>query len=429
MIHPALFSVLEAAACTVGTTAFFALLPIFTPGEKPAVTELVLAAGLQFALIEISIQLNLPTAVLNLLDAALLALFAVRFQKLEWRLALFTVVFFGIGSGCWIFALQGIFVWAAGPSAVSWAPSASMWAVFGAFSLLSFFFTKHCIPNSTASRLPGLAAAAALIILVMLSEENPHGMDPDKVQMWLMLAAFLIPSTVVLSLRHLYDAQTELTRMQAREKDAMEREYTAIRHAYEVNAELFHDFHNHMGVLARLLDDGKAQEARQYLRELGAAAEENRHAFTGDAAADWLIGHSASICALKAIEFEADVCCPVHMSIRSADLCTVLGNLLDNAVNAAERVPAEQAPFVHLRIRSVHQMLMIRVRNSAPAEATDVSSREKRPEALHGWGLQSASRAAESYDGSVVTERSGDVFTATATLCWDPALLEYSSRT
>lgn len=43
--------------------------------------------------------------------------------------------------------------------------------------------------------------------------------------------------------------------------EILERDYTALNQAYAVNAKLFHDFHNHIGVLHQFLTHGKAEEA------------------------------------------------------------------------------------------------------------------------------------------------------------------------
>ena len=54
---------------------------------------------------------------------------------------------------------------------------------------------------------------------------------------------------------------------------------------------------------------------------------------------------------------------PRHTNLQSADLCAILGNLLDNALEAAGQVAQPDQRFVQLTIRRIHQMLVIKVEN------------------------------------------------------------------
>ena len=113
---------------------------------------------------------------------------------------------------------------------------------------------------------------------------------------------------------------------------------------------------------------------------------------------------------------------PRHTNIRSVDLCAILGNLLDNAIDAARQVPERSERTVSLTIRRIHQMLVIKVENSfsaAPVQENGELKTTKNEGGLHGWGLKSAQTAAEKYDGMVQTGVSGEIFRAVATLSYE----------
>ena len=116
------------------------------------------------------------------------------------------------------------------------------------------------------------------------------------------------------------------------------------------------------------------------------------------------------------------VCRPSALSnIRSVDLCAILGNLLDNAIEAARQVPDPSGRTVALTIRRIHQMLVIKVENSfaaAPVQENGQLQTTKIGGGLHGWGLKSAQTAAEKYDGMVQAGVSGEIFRAVATLSY-----------
>lgn len=144
-------------------------------------------------------------------------------------------------------------------------------------------------------------------------------------------------------------------------------------------------------------------------------------AWTGDGTLDYLINSKAAAAEADGIDFQIQVEFPRHTNIRSADLCAILGNLLDNALEAARQVPEGRARFVSLVVRRIHQMLVIRVENSysaTPIREDGVLKTTKAEGGLHGWGLKSAQTAADKYDGMVQTTCVDGVFRAVATLSY-----------
>ena len=96
-----------------------------------------------------------------------------------------------------------------------------------------------------------------------------------------------------------------------------------------------------------------------------------------------------------------------------------MGNLLDNAIEAARQVSDPSGRTVALTIRRIHQMLVIKVENSfsaVPVQKNGKLKTTKTEGGLHGWGLKSAQTAAEKYDGMVQAGVFGEVFRAVATL-------------
>ena len=143
--------------------------------------------------------------------------------------------------------------------------------------------------------------------------------------------------------------------------------------------------------------------------------------WTGDETADYLINSKAAAAADHGITFRTQAEFPRHTNIRSADLCAILGNLLDNALDAAKQVPEPEQRLIRLTIRRINQMLIIKVENSfssPPAMENGSLVTTKKDQGLHGWGLKSARTAAEKYDGTIRTSHSEQIFRAVATLSY-----------
>ena len=174
--------------------------------------------------------------------------------------------------------------------------------------------------------------------------------------------------------------------------------------------------------MRQFLAHEKYGEAVRYLDELQAPVRNlTATVWTGDETADYLINSKAAAAEADGIRFQAQVEFPRRTNIRSVDLCAILGNLLDNAIEAARQVSDPSGRTVALTIRRIHQMLVIKVENSfssVPVQENGELKTIKTGGGLHGWGLKSAQTAAEKYDGMVQAGVSGEVFRAVATLSY-----------
>lgn len=149
--------------------------------------------------------------------------------------------------------------------------------------------------------------------------------------------------------------------------------------------------------------------------------------WTGDETTDYLINSKAASAESSGIRFQVQVEYPRRTNIRSVDLCAILGNLLDNALEAARQVQEPSGRMVSLIIRRIHQMLVIKVENSfavAPVQENGELKTTKAEDGLHGWGLKSARTAAEKYNGCLQTSGADNLFRAVATLSYQGVSVE-----
>lgn len=166
----------------------------------------------------------------------------------------------------------------------------------------------------------------------------------------------------------------------------------------------------------------------QYLDALQAPVRELADTvWTGEKTVDYLINSKAIAAEEQGITYQVQAEFPRHTNLRSADLCAILGNLLDNALEAARQIPDSEQRFIGLTIRRINQMLIIKVENTffTPPEQQDGALKTSKAEAgLHGWGLKSAQTAAEKYDGMVQTSYTGNIFRAIVTLSYQGVSIE-----
>ena len=136
---------------------------------------------------------------------------------------------------------------------------------------------------------------------------------------------------------------------------------------------------------------------------------------------DYLINSKVTLAASREIQVNCNIEYPQHTNIGSVDLVVILGNLLDNALEAVDGTEGNLR-FINLTIRRINEMLIIKLENgckAAPAITEGELKTTKKNTDLHGWGLQSVRTAAERYDGTIETEYSNHTFRTVVTLSFE----------
>lgn len=326
------------------------------------------------------------------LEAVALALCAARFLRCDGRRSLFIATYYEIALALWL--VHGV-------------------ALFAVLVVCK----RRCVSRRQVMKGFAMFFLLSLVSLISLQEQARLAISGETIDLWLMMTLILMIGVLVANLRSQLDTERELATLRAAQAESAEREYQRLSRTYAANARLFHDLHNHLGVLRRLVAQEKTSEAADYLDSLQAplSALTTQH-WTGDETVDHLISAGQQQCEAAGIRFTAMVEFPAHTNLRGADLCAILGNLLDNAREGALQASGER--FLRLTMRRIGMTLVIKVENSARAPHADHST-TKTDGGLHGWGLASASAAAARYDGVVQTNYTEGVFTAIATLSFE----------
>ncbi|MCR5121954.1 MAG: GHKL domain-containing protein [Ruminococcus sp.] len=162
-----------------------------------------------------------------------------------------------------------------------------------------------------------------------------------------------------------------------------------------------HDMKNHITVMNGLFDSGKTEELGEYLKELGNNFSDTQSAnFTGSEIADAIIYEKKKYAETNGVSLVTEGSLK-GAEIGAVTLCTVLSNLLDNAVEAASQTDAERV--VDLSARKSGSFYYICITNPT-ADHVDVSAdipTSKPDSAGHGLGLKSVRKAAEKCGGTL----------------------------
>lgn len=192
--------------------------------------------------------------------------------------------------------------------------------------------------------------------------------------------------------------------------------YDDITEKYNSARIMRHDMKNHFIVLSYLLESGETEKAKDYLGDLvsetGGTGATVR---TGSLILDALIFNKNELANKKGAELKLDFDADLSESkITDFDLCTIFGNILDNAIEAVEKLPPEKRTIT-LSVKRKGEMVFIFSENGYDT----VNSRfetTKSDKLNHGNGLNSIKKAAEKYSGSSDISAENGVFTISVML-------------
>ena len=103
--------------------------------------------------------------------------------------------------------------------------------------------------------------------------------------------------------------------------------------------------------------------------------------------------------------FELDVQVPPELFVAAADLYVLIGNTVDNALNACCLLPEEKRK-ISIKLRVQNDVLFYSIKN--PFSKTEGNAGKS---AVHGYGLKNVRRCVEKYKGGMEVFRENDIFT------------------
>ncbi len=164
-----------------------------------------------------------------------------------------------------------------------------------------------------------------------------------------------------------------------------------------------HDMKNHLICIRELAAQGKYDELESYVSEISDAVKDaDRLIHTGNGIVDAIVNEKAAAARKLGIQFEWEGTVS-GLDISAVDSCTLVSNLLDNALEACDDVDVAKR-FISLSFRRSEHFLFMICENSAArvVEMTDGRPLSTKSDKLnHGFGLNNIIRCVEKYGGEL----------------------------
>lgn len=203
-------------------------------------------------------------------------------------------------------------------------------------------------------------------------------------------------------------------RTESFQSDLVNRHYEEVENMYRTMRAWRHDYHNHIQAAGSYLELGKYEELATYLKELDASLYEiDRIIKTGNLMADAILNSKLSLMREYQIRTEVTAHVPTQLKITDTELCVLLGNLLDNAIEACQKVAAEDERFIKIYMDILQEQFYISVMNGMQGKAArhgGLFESTKRGEGIHGFGLRRVDRIVDKYGGFLDRQSEEGVF-------------------
>ena len=202
-------------------------------------------------------------------------------------------------------------------------------------------------------------------------------------------------------------------RIAAYQRQLIETHYQEVENMYRQMRGWRHDYRNHIQTMKVLASGGDLEGIRSYLDRLDTDLNTVDLAVkTGNAMADAILNSKISLAKSRDIPVRVDAHIPVRLKMSELDLCCVIGNLFDNAIEASLALPPEERLIrVYLDMKGTQLYLSF-------TNFTAQGKREKRNGRFlttkgegHGFGLVRIDAIVERLDGYLSRNSEDGAFT------------------
>ncbi len=173
-----------------------------------------------------------------------------------------------------------------------------------------------------------------------------------------------------------------------------------------------HDYHNHMQTVKAHLALGELREAEAYINQMETELKSIDVKYkSGNLGVDAILNGKLSLAEKSGIRIKCDAALPKELGISQLDLCVALGNLIDNAIEACDKVKDGKGKFLRIYMCVMKRQLYISVSNG-----TNEVIRKPDKEYItgkrgnHGHGLKRINDIVKKHGGYINLQNEPGVF-------------------
>lgn len=206
-------------------------------------------------------------------------------------------------------------------------------------------------------------------------------------------------------------------RISAYQNDLIHKHCEEVENMYRQMRGWRHDYKHHIQTMKAHVAMGQYRELEGYLNELDSDLTAVETVIkSGNVRIDAVLNSKLALAKARGVDVNAKAIVPKELSIGEVDLCVIIGNLLDNAIEACVKCENKEKQFIRVYIDIFKKHLYIYVSNSMTNDIRVQGGRylstkmggNKR--GSHGFGLIRADRVVRKYGGHLNRQHEEGVF-------------------
>ncbi|MCL6658789.1 MULTISPECIES: GHKL domain-containing protein [Paenibacillus] len=196
----------------------------------------------------------------------------------------------------------------------------------------------------------------------------------------------------------------ENTQLQ-RQMDYQDANYEKTVHSFKNIKSIIHDINQQFLYIDECIQRNELAAAGDHIKStLNTIEGAYQRVNSGNLVIDALVTNTLAMGQANGIKIDTKIQLhSQHIQIDRYDLCVVLGNMLDNAIEASKKVRQAEDRYILIAIHSTSSALVIQIMNHVEQPIVDLKSEKPNPE-YHGIGLTNISRMCEKYGGHMSIE-------------------------
>ena len=173
-----------------------------------------------------------------------------------------------------------------------------------------------------------------------------------------------------------------------------------------------HDFRNHINMILGLLEVSAKEEAISYINEINDSINElDKNIYTENIAINSILMSKMKVIEKQNIDMILDLKINSEIKISNVDMCIILGNLLDNSIEACSFI--NEYRFIELTVISENSRFVIKIRNNTNGYMNLVRGKflTTKKRGMNGIGLTQVDNIVKKYNGYIDRKHENNIFT------------------
>ena len=179
-----------------------------------------------------------------------------------------------------------------------------------------------------------------------------------------------------------------------------ERYYIQLREEQIETRAMFHDINKYMQAMRAMVAGSNSQEAAQVLQEVQNLFDNlDTVVDVGNSLVSIILNEYKTIMDNHGIQYSFDVSVPSELSLSPVDAYVILGNTIDNAIEACTSLPQHER-YISIQMRTFHDILYYKIENTFSLDYSNHVKSKNR-----GYGLQNVRRCVEKHQGEMIISK------------------------